>query len=209
MATKQAATKELGHLPVHPDAWALARLVAMTHKADDELLTAISTLDDNAENIRLKEAVSRALKLLHVCDQSLRDPALVEASRFEAGNAFAVDATTDIERAYEEEVSRNRRFQKALQFVQHRQVLPLAEVPKIVLHGKRWDKQRAPLWRSFLSERIQDRENWGIDASNNIAGDMAGSVVSEFKKFTEKSRAELALKNRRKGAKKARRKKGS
>ncbi len=200
---KAASLGELQKLDLHPESWQLARLVALSTPPGQ----AVDAHDLCADDDALVSNVSRALRLLHICDFSLRDSISVNLARYAAITAYA-GANDNAHAEATAAIAASHEFKHSLQFEDGRQVMPLDKVPLIVLRGKRWDKDRERLWMKFLKERIHNRENWGITEQGYIEGHMADSLVHEFHQFTVRDRQNLTLKNRRGGAKKARRKIG-
>lgn len=179
------------------DAWALARLVMMSSNPMAEL--------DGNDADQLHKAVMRALRLLYLCDETLRNSALCEAIRFEAVQPLDHLKSTDDDAQACEKIADNRQFKKSLKFVDGKRMLPLAAVPDLVLPGKRWNTERPRLWKRFLKEHIHNHESWGIEPDNHVGEHMASSLVQAFKTYTAASRKACALKGRQRGARKARR----
>lgn len=190
-----------GKLPLHQEAWQLARLIAMLSPE----APSTNAFHEAADMAAVKRAGTQALRVLHVCDRLLRDNALIEIIRHEVNVAFARHDSDESYSKAENTIRAGRKFQKAISVINGTRVLPLDQVPLIALSGKRWNEERPALWRNFLKHRIHDRENWGIRDDGNVDEHMAASIVLEFKAFATSAHQAASLKNLHAAVKKARR----
>ncbi|MBL9117961.1 MAG: hypothetical protein JNJ83_23335 [Verrucomicrobiaceae bacterium] len=158
---------------------------------------------DDEEVEALKPSVDRALKLLYLCDQRLRDADHLAVIRFDVHRVTDPEAFYLAQAEAEEKMRENRLFKQAITIVKGRPVVPLSRVPLIALPGKKWDATRSELWPKFVKERLRDRETWCIDERDNIQAHAAATIVLEFQEYTSLQRKASALKNRRRAAKNA------
>lgn len=164
-------------------------------------------LDDPSDLQEQIDCIEDSLRLLLQCDVILKDEFSLEVARFQAEDGLARRKPTAAEIGMEE-WERKPAYKRALCFMDGVEVMPIAELQRLVLPGKKWDKERQRLWQEFYRERIvRDIDGWGILEGDCVEGAMAPAILYAFSEFTYLARQELTLRNRRKGASKARRKK--